>query len=174
MIGSQTIYKVQRRLTDNLEKELRDQGHHLTGELEQSITAVTVPQSDKAVVEIYANDYIDPVNTGVGSDRIPYDSSKRSGAKTSKYIQGLKQFAKIRFGLDDKAALGAAFAIAKTHEKEGMPTGASFSHSSNNRRTQAIEESYNDNAQEYETIIENGVSDELDFLIDKTFDQTIF
>jgi hypothetical protein len=174
MIGDKTIYDIERDLIANFKKELRDQGHYLTGGLEQSIAPKRLKEPGRPVLEIYADDYVDPVNTGVVSGNIPYDSSRRTGAKTSKYIEGLKSYAKIRFGLSDEEALGAAFAIAKTQEKEGMPTRASYVHSSNKRRTQAIEESYNDNQQHYESIIENGLSVEIDLFIDKTFDQTIF
>lgn len=174
MIGDKTIYTLEKGLISNLRKELRDQGHYLTGALETSIKGDRLSESNRAVLDVYANDYINPVNTGVPAANIPFDSSSRSGAKSSKYIEGLKQFAKIKFGLDDKAALGAAFAIAKTHEKEGMPTAASYSHSSNSRRTMSIEESYNQNESEYNTLIEDGLSLEIDVLIDKTFDTTIF
>lgn len=174
MIGDKTIHTLEKGLIANLRKELRDQGHHLTGSLEDSIKGSRTASNNRVVLDVYGNDYINPVNTGVPAANIPFDSNSRSGAKSSKYIEGLKQFAKIKFGLDDKAALGAAFAIAKKHEKEGMPTAASYAHSSNNRRTMSIEESYNQNEREYDTVIEAGLSREIDDLIDKTFDTTIF
>lgn len=174
MIGTKTIHALEKGLISNLQKELRDQGHHLTGSLEQSIKGTRATENNRVVLDVYANDYIDPVNTGVSAERIPFDSSRRSGAKFSQYIEGLKQFAKIKFRLDDKAALGAAFAIAKKHEKEGMPTADSYTHSSNNRRTMSIDESYKDNEKEYDILIEGGLSREIDDLIDKTFTTTVF
>ena len=168
MFGTKTIEFVDRNLQEELKKELADQGHHLTGTLENSIQSTT----KNSVLEVYAEDYLGgngeglgPLNTGVAADRVPFNSANRTGAKTSQYIQGLVSFVKLRMGItDDKEALSVAFAIAKTHEKEGMPSQASYSHSKNGRRTQSLEESFERNGK-VELQIEEGLSNELDSLL---------
>ncbi|GAG89485.1 unnamed protein product, partial [marine sediment metagenome] len=78
------------------------------------------------------------VDQGVKAERIPY--SGRSGGGKSKYIEGLKQYAILRMGVDESEALGIAFAIANTHIKQGMPTTASNKYSGTGKRTDFIEE----------------------------------
>ena len=79
-----------------------------------------------------------PLNTGVSPPRIPYGTY--TGAATSQYIEGLKTYAKLRFRASDEDALGIAFAIAKKHKKEGMPTSGSYDFSTTGKRTRYIEE----------------------------------
>jgi hypothetical protein len=105
------------------------QGHDLTGALKKSIEYNVQAETDSAKIEVMLLNYGMVLNYGVRPERIPY--TPNSGAKSSKYIDGLKMFAKLRFGVDDKKALSIAFAIAKKHKKFGMPidktkTGAIF------------------------------------------------
>lgn len=159
MLGLKTIQQVDKKLKADLKTELSAQGHHLTGALEESI-ASNINESTDVTLEVKAKSYIDPLNSGVPAANIPYDPLISTGAKTSKYIQGLKQFAKLRFGLDDKEALNTAFAIANKHKQEGMPTKGSYAFSNTGKRTEVIEETYH--RQDYDNIIEVGLSDEID------------
>jgi len=139
-------------------KELREQillqGHRLTGSLIKSARANSVVvNEDSAVVRILLNDYGVPLNTGVPAPRIPYGSY--TGARVSKYIQGLKRFAKLRFRVTDKQALGIAFAIANKHKKEGMPTANSFRFSKNGMRTRYIEQTIKNITKDIEKLIGN-------------------
>lgn len=173
-IGDKTIQVVEDKLKDAYADELRQQGHYLTGALEQSIGAEKEETGDGIAIEITANDYADPVNDGVPAHKIPYDSSQTTGAKHSKYIEGLKNYAKLRFGLNNEEdALSAAFAIAKKHEKEGMPTQGSYAYSTNGKRTEAIERAYNTNEKHIDRAIDDGIDAELDDLLDMNFDLKI-
>ena len=139
-------------------KELREQillqGHRLTGSLIKSARANSVVvNEDTAVIRILLNDYGVPLNTGVPAPRIPYGSY--TGARVSKYIQGLKRFAKLRFRVTDKQALGIAFAIANKHKKEGMPTANSFRFSKNGMRTRYIEQTIKNITKDIEKLIGN-------------------
>lgn len=170
MFGDRTIEQVRILLEEDLKSELREQGHHLTGALEDSIQSIREALSSGVALEMFAEGYIDPVNSGVPSSNIPFDSSTSSGAKTSQYIQGLKNYAMLRMGItNEKEALSVAFAIAKTHEKEGMPTGASAAHSRNGRRTLAIESTMKENQREYEQRIDEIMGVEIDDALDQDF-----
>lgn len=165
MLGQKTITIIGRDFALDLKSELREQGHYLTGALENSIESQIVFTGDGLALEISALDYLNPVNTGVPAENIPYNSGVRSGAGTSAYIQGLVNYVKKRMGVsNDKEALGIAFAIAKKHENEGMPTAASSRFSSNGRRTGALDrviESIDVDAQ-----LEAGISKELDDILE--------
>jgi hypothetical protein len=127
-------------LIDAIQKEFILQGHRLTGKLNASIESIVKITASGANILILMNDYGIIQNRGVGASRIPYNPNVRTGNKTSKYIQGLQNFARLRFGVTPKQALSIAFAIAKKHAKEGMPTKASSRFSKTGRRTGAIDE----------------------------------
>lgn len=167
MIGNKTIKKLGTNVKKNLKQELRDQGHYLTGALENSIIDRYTENSDGAVMDMEALDYIDDVNEGIAPNHIDVNDAD--------YIKGLRQYAVQRFGAKtEKIALRIAFAIARKHKREGMPTQASYAFSKTGERTEAVEISYNEHSKQNEEIIEEGISVELDELINKTFDKTIF
>jgi len=118
--------------------ELALQGHKLTGALIDSVKE-EVRRTDKgAIIDGVLLDYGIPVNTGVPASNVPF--TPNSGAKSSKYIAGLQLFAKLRFKVSDKEALSIAFAIAKKHKKEGIPTKTSKRFSKTGKRTGAIQD----------------------------------
>lgn len=163
MIGKQTISKVSKTLEEGLAKELRDQGHYLTGELERSITSRENSTANGEDLEISALDYIDDLDQGKRPEHI--DESD---------IAGLTRYAQLRFGYSGDQAVKAAVAIARKHRREGMPTKNSYVYSSTGERKFVIEETYDRNIGLFDQQIEDGLSNELDSFIDKTLDQTIF
>lgn len=170
MLGDKTIHIIEENVASDFKRELLDQGHHLTGALENSVRSLLKHNSSSVAVEFFANDYIDPLNDGVPPENVPYDSSQRTGAKSSKYIEGLKNYAMLRFGLtNEKEALSAAFAIAKTHEKEGMPSRGSYVYASNGSRTQSLARTLSENNAKYEAVIDRTISQEIDTELDQNF-----
>lgn len=163
MIGDTTIHTIDLHLQLDLKKELRDQGHYLTGALESSIKSKQTTAGGKSVVEMEALDYADDLFEGIAPEHI--DQSD---------IAGLTKYAELRFGLSGKSAIKAAVAIARKHRKEGMPTQNSYKFSKTGERLFANVEAYNKNEAEYGNFLETGVSAEIDRFIDKTFDQTFF
>jgi len=137
-----SLYLIAEKIGNSLVEEIRNQillqGHKLTGSLSKSVEAKTLTVPDGVVIQFLLNDYGVPVNTGVVASRIPYGTY--TGAKVSKYIQGLIRFAKLRFRVTEKQAKGIAFAIARKHIKEGMPTRGSYKFSKTGKRTEYIEE----------------------------------
>ena len=112
-----------------LRNELEAQGHRDTGKLIDSIEYEILTDTDTIKIVFTYLYYGDIVETGVKPANIPF--GKSTGAKTSKYIEALKNWAKRR---GFKKPLSAAFAIANKHKKEGMPTKNSYRFSSNGRR----------------------------------------
>ena len=138
----QTLSQVMQDIAASAKRALEAQGHKNTGALEASMRT-TVQRTATAVVgELQMYDYAFPLNYGVRPERIPYTPG-RSRAKTSKYIQGLKAYFQSK-GLSDNSALRAAFATARRHKIEGMPTTASRRFSQTGRRTGFASETLDD------------------------------
>jgi len=112
-----------------LAAEIESQGHRDTGALIDSIEyeILTSPTEVKIVFTYLF--YGEILEAGVKAKNIPFGGV--TNKKTSKYIEALKNWA-ARKGM--KNPLGAAFAIAKTHKKQGMPTVNSYKFSNNGRR----------------------------------------
>lgn len=104
---------------DAVKEAFRLQGRVLTGALINSIDYQVTATISSAFIEFTLLDYGMILNYGVSPDRIPF--TRGSGAKGSKYIDGLKAYAKLRFSVNDKTAKQIAFAIATKHKKYGMP-----------------------------------------------------
>jgi hypothetical protein len=101
---------------------LKIAGHSLTNVLMDSIL-FHVEQEEQGIKVIFEmQDYGLILDKGTSPQRIPYTITKRGQGRggTSKYIQGLILYARRRFGLDEKAAINAAFAIAKKQKRTGM------------------------------------------------------
>lgn len=152
---------------ENLKKELREQGHYLTGALEESIDAKLSKSGADVSLEIVAAEYINDLNTGIPAEHIDLSDPQ--------YLQGLAEYARLRWNLKtERQQLQAAYNIASAHRREGMPTKNSYAFSATGERTEAIETSFNEHERENDQIFENTFSSELDEIINKTFDQTEF
>jgi hypothetical protein len=153
--------------------EYAAQGHKLTGALIDSIEYQVRKTATGAAVEGIMLDYGIPVNTGVTAERIPYDPTRRTGAKVSKYIAGLQLFAQLRFRVGKKEALSIAFAIARKHKQQGMPTRGSRQFSKTGRRTDAIGEGLKKVNAEIEKIISEVVTGFTQELVISTFKKNL-
>ena len=118
--------------------EIKAQGHNLTGKLIKSVSFKIEYTPQGIAILFFMEDYGAILNKGVKANRIPFTVG--SGAKKSKYIDGLKRYAQLRFFVDEKKALQIAFAIAHAHKRDGMPTKKSFRFSKTGYRTNFIED----------------------------------
>jgi hypothetical protein len=138
----ETAKKVGALAADTLKIILREQGHRLTGKLENSVEVlITYDPSDiTATITVLFNSYGIPISTGIAANRIPY--TRGSGAGSSALIMGLMEFAKKRgMGTNDAEYKRVAFAIIQAWKRDGgMPTVASRVFSKTGRRTGAIDE----------------------------------
>lgn len=122
----------------SVKAELEAQGHKMTGDLYNSIKYEIRSEASKVIIDYSFLDYGMVQNYGIKPNKIPYKPG--SGKKESKYIDGLKFFVLKRMGLVGKEAERVAFAIARKHKTEGMPTKGSTAFSKNGRRTNWIGE----------------------------------
>lgn len=139
-----------------IKKELRDQGHVLTGRLERSIELEIEKKPNLIRGLIYMLDYGFTIDQGVSAIKVPYTPSRRGAGRggKSKYIEGLYTFWLLK-GLGRKEALNAAFATANKHSKEGIPTKDSFVHSTNGRRLSFFSGTLDRLSEEIQATIEN-------------------
>ena len=135
--------------------EWRAQGHELSGSAVKQMETMVKFEINTLVIEGFVPDYMAINNEGVSSNKIPYYPN--SGRKTSKYIDGLIDYAKRRMGKSDKEAKSVAFAIASKHKREGMPTKASARFSSTGKRTGFIEIALEKNSQKFIELIEASI-----------------
>lgn len=126
----------------NIVNQIKLQGHNLTGKLTKSVSYKVFYTQQGISLIFEMEEYGAILNKGVKANKIPFGGN--TGAKRSKYIQGLKRFAQLRFFVDEKKALQIAFAIAHAHKRDGMPTRKSFRFSKTGKRTNFIEDALAD------------------------------
>lgn len=134
------------------------QGRSLTGALVNSIDYSVNATINSAFIEFTLLDYGMILNYGVPANRIPY--SPGSGAKSSKYIDGLKLYAKLRFNANDKEAERIAFAIARKHKKFGMPLDKNIG---------AVQNGIDDSKDEVEALISEALTEVINVLFLSSF-----
>ena len=171
MLDERTIQQVADTARMAVIIEWRRQGHELTGKAASSIEEKVVQSAGNTRIEFYIEDYMANINQGVPASRIPY--SPGSGAPPSKYIQGLARYARLRFGADRKEAERIAFAIARTHLREGLPSAGSKRFSSTGRRTGFIEQGLEGEEEKIGALIEVAVEKTFETLIESFFKSQI-
>ena len=164
------ITKAMEEIKKGLQKELQQQGHRLTGALENSLQYEVRTEGNQVIAVMTANDYGVYVEFGVPASRIPYGGNRRggSGGGKSKYIQGLVRFFELR-GVHGLEALSAAFATARKHKREGMPTRSSYAFSENGRRTGFVRATLDRYLPQITDIVER----EAGFVVDLVIAETI-
>lgn len=153
------------KLDDSLIHEWIAQGHHLTGGWERSMHGTVLNAANTTILIGTMAKYGVYINAGVSPDRIPFREG--SGAGHSKYIDGLIMFWKLR-GLGEKEATRAAFATAKVHKAEGMPSTGSYKYSQSGQRTLFISIVDKVISKDIDQLILNG----LDAIVDRKYHET--
>lgn len=103
-----------------LMKSFVAEGHKLTGALVNDAEVIAKKFGDYISIEGWMYKYGAYLERGVSASKIPY--RRGSGAGSSKYIDGLINYVKLRMGVSDlKRAKSIAFAIANKQKQVGMP-----------------------------------------------------
>ena len=121
--------KVGEAINAELVNQLDEQGHRMTGKLQETLEVLTDDKGVSGVGELYGIF----VNLGVKAEQIKYPYARAR-------IEGLTRFAQFRMGVDEKTGRSIAFAIATKHAREGMPTADSYKYSKNGKRTDSIDD----------------------------------
>jgi len=140
-IANPKLENLKKVISKVLLEEFTAQGHTMTGAVVKDIEYQKEYKGKSLILTGKMYPYGMIVQVGVTSDKIPYDPTRRTGAGTSKYIQALIQYAKQRMGArSEQSAKSIAFAIARTHKKDGMPTKGSYKFSKTGKRKDWIME----------------------------------
>lgn len=139
-----------------IKKESTDQGHYLTGAMEDSLSHRVKKQGRAYTMEGFGVHYAQYVNEGV-----PAESA------SMKQFPFIKRYFQQR-GLGEKEAGAAAAATIRKWMKEGMSTQASKRFSSTGARQHFVESAIVGN----ESKIDEYMSNSFDFSIDETFHKT--
>jgi len=128
-------------LVDALAFEFSQQGHNNTGAGIESIVYAVQQFGNAFGLDLSFEKYLIYQDKGVSASRIPFQIG--SGKKQSKYIMALTKWVMQRgMASNEKKAKGIAFAVARKHKKEGMPTRNSYLYSRNGRRTGFFTDNY--------------------------------
>lgn len=163
------VTEIMTELQKVLRDELAAQGHVGTGNLSKSIQFEVSEDGNEATGIMYFEDYGVYVEAGVSADRIPF-GGRSGGGGTSKYIQGLVTFWEGR-GLSGREALSAAFATARVHKRDGMPSRSSYQFSSTGERTGFVRTAIEDNLQKISDRIRQKFGAELELFIGQALSQ---
>jgi hypothetical protein len=125
-------------LCDELRAEIKAQGHEDTGELVRSIRYEIKHTGNSLSATIFAAEQMDYVNR-----KLRFRGVSRA------QITALTAWWK-RKGKNEKQAKSAAWATAKAHEKQGMPTRGSYAFSKNNRRIGALQNSVDQGIKDFD------------------------
>lgn len=142
-----------------LHKELRDQGHVLTGSLLRTTSAVLRRTRGGYSGEVRMNDYFAYLERRLPPERVPY--SPGSGARRSKVVDALIRYWRLR-GLPPDEAKSASFATLNKWKREGRPTRASFRFSKNGRRTGFLERSIEEITARADDVLTRGATNEIE------------
>lgn len=152
--------------------ELRDQGHKASGRLIASVVAKVKSALDEIELALSHLDYGIIVNTGVPAANVPY--SRGSGAKTSKFIDALIGWIRLRgiAGGLEKTVRSVAFAMATAMKRDGIPTKGSYKFTNNGRRTMWIDYIYNKYNVEWQDRVAELSSDYIEMAFDSMLEKT--
>ena len=139
------VDKIENVLLEVLSAEWKAQGHEMNGAIVRDMEFKINHKEDTLTISGYIYPYGNIIARGIKPGKVPFNwtTARRGQGKggTSDYIEGLKNYAKVRMAItDDKEALSTAFAIAKTQKLEGMPTYNSYKFSMTGQRMDWIEE----------------------------------
>lgn len=133
-----------------LVKELKEQGHNLTGALARSVVATTQRMLDDVEVSIAHLEYGRSLNTGIPAGKVP-----RFGTAYGDLLYALVKWVRLR-----KIAFGAGKAyriaqlIIRKAQATGFPTPGAYRFSRNGRRTGWIDHTVNTYQVDWEQDVE--------------------
>lgn len=143
----------ERLINQKLREEIVAQGHHLTGQLENSLSAETSHKANKDIMEGFALHYAEFVQNG-----FPAES-----ASMKQFPFLLEYF--MKRGLPEEEAKRAAAATIKKWMKEGMPTSSSAAYSNTGSRKDFVYNALVGAQNELDDYMTNS----LDFVVEESF-----
>lgn len=142
------LQQINKDIVEDIKKELRLQGHYLTGALEQSIHEVITETEKDIMLSASAADYLQTLETGIPAAKIQVNSST---------LEAMTKYVELRMGYRGSKAQSVAYAILRKQKKEGMPTSSSYQYSKTGERLHAVADSFRQNEERYVNLIDDKV-----------------
>lgn len=140
-------------IIEDIKKELRLQGHYLTGTLEHSLHPHEISESGSVSLTAEAAAYIENLEKGIKPEHIGI---------TAKSISEMTRYVELRMGYTGKNAAKVAIAILKKQQKEGNPTKSSYQFSETGFRTEAVQDVFYKNNDRYFGMVDQAAITSLD------------
>ena len=145
--------------------EWKAQGHNLTGKAIAELETRIVERGNDTIIEGYVTDYMAELNEGVPASKIPRPGT----AAYDKLIVDLAGYARKRGLTGRRSYEQIARSIASAYLRDGKPTKASRRFSKTGKRTGFIEQALTDIEPELAQLIERGVEESINFVIESYF-----
>jgi hypothetical protein len=154
MASNTTIFEpANRAIIEDIKKELRDQGHYLTGALEASLQEREVAENGGVTLTAEALAYIEDLEKGLAPNQIDFSAAG---------IQKMTRYVELRMGYSGKYAVKVAIRILKKQLKEGNPTKNSYQYSKTGFRTEAVRDVFDSKSNRYIGMIDDAAIGSLD------------
>jgi hypothetical protein len=153
MPTKRTFKTVNEQVVEDIKRELRLQGHYLTGALEASLIDKELSQGGTIVLTAEALAYLEELEKGVPREQIVINS---------KILDEMTRYVELRMGYRGRKAVRVANLILKKQKRQGKPTWSSDKYSQTGKRTQAVEETFERNQDRYISGIDREVLGSLD------------
>lgn len=148
--STQIFHPANQAIIDDIKKELRLQGHYLTGALESSLTPKEINENGGVTLTASALGYLEDLEKGISPNNI------------SATVEEMTRYVNLRMGYTGKYAIKVAIAILKKQRKEGSPTKASYEFTKTGERKFAVEDTFYNNQPRYVNMLDDATIGSLD------------
>lgn len=152
--NTKIFHPVNRDIIEDIKKELRLQGHHLTGALEASLVEREIAEAGGISLTAQALGYLEELENYTPAENIRIGSVEFENLKGWVLLRGMAK--------DTYTAGLIATAIVKKWKKEGRPTEGSRAFSDTGERTHAVETVFERNQSNYFEMIDDAALGSMD------------
>ena len=169
MLETALIEKIANLALQAVAIEWKNQGHNLTGNAIQQLETRIVQAGNNTIILGYMVDYMAELNEGTKAKDIPRPGT----AEYDRLIVKLSDYARKRGMQGKRTYEQIAQAIVSTWYRGGRPTKASARFSSTGKRTGFIEAALDGVEPELAQLIERGVEESINFVLESFFKSQI-
>lgn len=164
MATSTSIFETaNRQIIDDIKKELRLQGHYLTGALEASLLEREIAENGGVTLTAEALGYLEDLEKGIAGENI----------NIAARMNDMVRYVNLRLGYFGKKAQQVAFLILRKQRQEGMPTSGSYAFTKTGFRKEAVEQTFEHNQPKYVDLIDTAAIGALDNIFSEIKSGTI-
>lgn len=154
------LHLANEQILEDIKRELRLQGHYLTGALEASLTSMVSTAEGDLSGWATAAAYIEQLEHPTPAAQVSVSPAEFDGLKRWVLLRGLASY--------DAEATRVAAAIVSKWKKEGRPTAGSLQYSKTGKRTDAIRDVFRENELRYDDLVTDSAEAGLDHEFLKT------